>query len=171
MDRPTPEHLGSLVTSITGLAGTVTKLSAEIAEEKEARETSEFWSRLAIGAAVLVGVVGVVIGVLGVLAAGESQQSVDSQAKSRAENRVAACVQDNVRIDQHNKLTEAVRQILLAADVPRPDPAQQAAARVYFDKAYAELDKTIVPIRDCTPAGIDAYLTPPTSEESNGSSG
>jgi hypothetical protein len=101
-------------------------------------------------------------------AAVRAQQGVDEIEKARSEARIASCQQDNIRIDQHNKLTEAVRGILnltnTTSTVATRTPEQQARAEAFFANANMLLNETIVPVRDCSPAGITAYFTVTTSK-------
>lgn len=96
-------------------------------------------------------------------AADDAQNGVDQIRSSRAESRLASCQQDNVRIDQHNKLAEAVRGILnLTNSGAVRTPEQQARVDAFFANAYRLLDETIVAARDCTPDGLNAYYTTTT---------
>jgi hypothetical protein len=107
---------------------------------------------------------------LSLYAAFTAQSGVDKIEANRAETRVAACEQDNIRIDQHNKLTEAVRGILTLSNVPNATRTAEQQARIdaFFANSNNLLNETLVPSRDCSPAGLDAYFTTTIPSKSDG---
>lgn len=94
--------------------------------------------------------------------AADTTDAVARIEKTRGESRLASCQQDNIRIQQHNDLSTAVITLLNLSNQPNPARTAEQQTRVdaYFAQANALLNDTIVAPRDCTPPGIDAYLTP-----------
>lgn len=112
---------------------------------------------------VAVGVMAVLMAIA-VIAAAIAVRAVDEIKESHREDQVGNCQQDNIRIDQQNKLSETVRLILNLTNVPRDrTPEQQAQAEAFFRDAFGLLDLTIVPTRDCSPEGIATYLSTTTT--------
>jgi hypothetical protein len=129
----------------------------------------------------------VVFAIFGLVIYRQATKTDDIQA-SRNEGLVGACLQDNVRIDQHNKLVDAtdatlnataavqveIDTILGISVVPRPaETPAQTKAREDFIVQSQTLKKTVddaaaaariantgsrVAQRDCTLAGVNRYL-------------
>lgn len=92
----------------------------------------------------------------------ESNDRTSAILSARTDARVAACAQDNTRIDQHNALADSLQHILDTINVPNPNrtPEQQAQVDAFFVDARAAVDRSRVASRDCSPAGVDAYYSP-----------
>lgn len=94
----------------------------------------------------------------------QQQQLADAVAEIievRTESRVGSCQQDNIRIVQHNVLVQAMAGVIDLAAAPNPDRTadQQAKVAEFAAKSHALLDTSIVDQRDCSPEGIEAYLS------------
>lgn len=80
--------------------------------------------------------------------------SLAESEASRASARHGSCVQDNIRIDQHNALVDAdeatLRDIIPSSHNP--------ATITFLTDHIQQYEKTRVPQRDCSPAGIEMYL-------------
>lgn len=78
-------------------------------------------------------------------AATDAQDAVDLVNEQRAEARVASCHKDNETVDKING-------ILLTF-----------AGAVQSEEGSAFIESLVLPRRDCTEAGIDAYLSTTTT--------
>lgn len=123
------------------------------------------------------------------VSSGRISDAVAAQATDRAAARLGSCKQDNIRIQQHNDLVAATDASLSAAEAiqvqidsilaqsvaPNPsDTPDQAARRAQFAQLVAQLKAqvdssvgsaraslvgTVVAARDCSPEGIEKYLS------------
>lgn len=109
------------------------------------------------------------LGVLaGVWAGLSARRATEASNRTRAEARVASCQRDNEKALQINALGAAMGGIVDLVNVPNPNRTaeQQAALDRFLAASHAKLDAARIEYRDCTPEGIDAYLsTTSTTEE------
>lgn len=106
----------------------------------------------------LVGFIGIIVGVIGYVDARDAQDTANDIVAARDEARVAACQQDTRRVEG---LYGAFHLSILTLVPPgQPLSPEQEALLARYDEAVLQA----LPLRDCSPQGIDVYYsTPPTT--------
>lgn len=78
---------------------------------------------------------------------------LDEQARSRNDARAVACQNANTSAQAQRQLWEGILALPRAEGSRPPDPAVLAQFNALLDKTF--------PLRDCSPAGIEAYYSKP----------
>lgn len=142
-------------------------LRTDMAVEAEKRDKRIRTNRITTWAAVLVGVLGIVVGAVGVVAALDARSNLAAYLADRNVARVASCFQSNEAVQKN---ADVVKQnfddfidLLVSyaggtADVQKVQNAK--------DRQHASIQKVAdTPLakgglrRDCSPAGIKAFLS------------
>lgn len=92
----------------------------------------------------------------------KAQNAIEQVIIQRTEARKVQCDNDNrLFITSHNKLVDSVEAAAQVAVSPPPGivltPEQQAQADKFVRDYIATIEIARVPLRDCTPQGIEAY--------------
>lgn len=82
--------------------------------------------------------------------------AIDRIERNRAEARVASCQQDN---RNRSAVRQTIYESAVQAVAPTPEQLGDPRVQAFLARYSATIDAQL-PDRDCTPAGITAYLTP-----------
>ncbi len=157
----TPEaYENDLVAQIASLDAALGSVHETLKAEGVKRDKRIRSNRWATALAILAALIGIGVGILGVNAGRSSQRALDEANAQRNENKIAACLQYKKQqeqgidsdIAQSHDLIDA-----LAASSPQT-PATDTAVVAYNEKHDA-LIREGHPLRDCSPAGIEKYLS------------
>lgn len=123
------------------------------------------WTRRRILLVAVLVLVDLLVSVLSVLALAEAYHQADARARDQQEARRGSCVQFNV--DQQNKreaitggIVEALRKLITTPE-----------GSAFVDELEPVLRESVtskLPYRDCSPAGIEAFLKKPPSDPATG---
>ena len=119
--------------------------------------------------AVVFGILGLGVGVVGVVAAlgaddaaAKAQAATDATEAQTTEARVASCHQYNDQQDRDAAGERAQIRFVFSRLFNDLNPAEQAELDAFYLEYDADVDARY-PHRDCTPAGIEEYLTTSTT--------
>lgn len=127
-------------------------------------------------AALVLGVLGVIVGAYSAVTAGNASEAAaaakaravvaeakaDTLLEARTASRIVACGTANDIAKKHNDLVDGVEETLRLAtqtSVPR-SPERQAQVDAFLKQQIARYESIKVALRDCSPAGIEAYYPP-----------
>lgn len=160
-DTPDFEALGVALEHATDV---LERDRAMLAERLKAADRKAHRSRV-------LGIIGIVVGLIGILgalkaysAAHTAQDAVDLVNAQRSEARVATCHAYNdqvvVNVNALNDASLGGWEFLIDAAAPQ----DRARADEFLESLRERFDAVKVPERDCSDAGIDAYLSTTTTE-------
>lgn len=146
-----PSQLTRIEATLNNLVAQLTSVNGEL-RRVDQRTTS---AKKAAAVGVIVGAVGVSVAI-GALSYGlDARATAKDIVAARSEARVSSCVQQNITTErQRSALVGALLTFVPAGQTLTP--SQQTAV----DRYSAEVQRQL-PFRDCTPTGIDAYLSAP----------
>lgn len=172
MTTPDPPDLRRVIDAIDGLSDgledakgrlqstddtlrTTNRKLATTNEELAKAGKRSWWSLVAGGIGILVGIIGVIYGV-------NAKATTDDINDSRRESRVGSCVQANAN-------TKATREALVAgvAVLALPNPERGMDAQQRLDEFVANYSKAVeakLPYRDCSEAGITRFFEHPPAD-------
>lgn len=154
------EELQELVTAIQTETKEVKGLRSQAEAQSASLDTAKRLTVIAIVTAVigvLVGVGGLIAGLKAYDAADTAQEAIDQVQTDRAVARVNSCLAENVNIERGNKFNDGIQGIVNAPPLPGQVRTPEQQARL--DAILASLNSYKIPPRDCTPEGIDKYLS------------
>lgn len=111
-------------------------------------------------------VVAAIVGCIGTWAGLGARHAIDEMKAQRRESRVTACRSYNDDLAANvNKLNDRTQNLLRSATASNPNrtPEQQATVDQFLQNELDEYEQIKVPLRDCSPAGIDAYYSGSTT--------
>lgn len=160
-DEVEPDIIGR----IDRLSESVDRLAVEYSTENLKRDerikASQRAIRWAIGVAafgLVVALVAVSAGLWGITVGNRSAHNLHESQQATQVARIASCMQSNRQqtdnVAAQIKLSEDF-VAALTAGTTRPEIAARAAA---FNKAHDDLIRHAYPLRDCSPAGVAAFL-------------
>lgn len=147
-DQPTRTDLNRIVVGLDSL-------EARVDEAKAQSVTTARKARNMTATAIFVALLGVLVGARGWVVAQDAQDAIDTANEVRATARISSCDQSVDFATAHNDLVRRNQALLqqVAAGSTRPETAAFVAEQV------AAFEANIVPVRDCSPEGIEAFST------------
>lgn len=134
---------------------------------RTAHATADTANHSASRASVIAGL-GVVVGLLGIVVGGISIRQVHDANANRAQRTVAACFQANDQTARSIAAAEATSDnfidLLAAAATKSTQPVDPVKLKAFVGESKAAQHKVIeanYPKRDCSPAGIARFYSPP----------
>lgn len=125
----------------------------------------------------IVGGIGLLVGGVAVNASSEAQKAIDDVVEVRTESRIGSCLQDNIRIGQHNELVKGTRKVKTAAETvqteidrilsfstsnPREEPTPEDQERIrQFTKLYAELTAEVAEALEAADESLNQTIIKP----------
>lgn len=149
MTDSTNRELGD---QIDALDRSVTRVHETLKQEGIKRDKRIRTNRFAIGIATIAAVIGIGVGAVGIRAS-------DDANAVRDVSRIASCLQynDQQAVQIQAEIKES-HDLLAALEQASTDPDRVAKVALYNEKHDALIVKAH-PDRDCSPAGIDEYLS------------
>jgi len=145
-DAPT---FREIYTALVALAG-------EVEADREASKRTDSSNRWKTRALLLLAIVGAVMAL-------RAQQAIDAVEQQRAESKAGSC-QQAFKEEEGDRAalvgtTRFTLERLLEADGSAPSEQEQADLDAFLDDLAVEVAE-LQRLRDCSPQGIDDYLTP-----------
>lgn len=151
---PTSAQLGAVIDSVQGLSNQVRGLRNQTAEQSEALDTARTIMVIA-GIAIFIALA---VGALGAFEGWRANDALDRNERERVERAIAACDQTNDFYGKHNAF---VHNVIHTFDAFLASSRPETVA--YAREQISRYKTNLVELRDCTPDGIERYLSTTTT--------
>ena len=149
---PTPEQFQDLVASVDRLTEQVSSLRAESQRRYDAGKRM-----LRLGGVLVA--VALVVGVYGAVKSHQATRALDRAEQQRKERTIASCQQTNDFYRRHNALVDNDQETFrIIIRETTSDPA-----RTFAQERLDSYERNKVRLRDCSPKGIEKYLSTTTT--------